>query len=109
MGYVADYYRTWQGDRGEQWSPAQGLESVLLSIQSLLSANPYTLEPGFENSHSENDTENMEIYKSKVIPLYQRINGFLKRVQNEPKETVKADIVILDPTRESATGGHRTA
>ncbi|KAJ5781347.1 Ubiquitin-conjugating enzyme E2 [Penicillium paradoxum] len=57
---------TWHGSRGEQWSPAQGLESVLLSIQSLLSANPYTLEPGFEDTERTNDTENMEIYKSKI-------------------------------------------
>ncbi|KAJ5801805.1 uncharacterized protein N7518_003873 [Penicillium psychrosexuale] len=57
---------TWHGSRGEQWSPAQGLESVLLSIQSLLSSNPYTLEPGFDDNERANDTENMEIYKSKI-------------------------------------------
>ncbi|KAJ5858225.1 hypothetical protein N7455_009119 [Penicillium solitum] len=57
---------TWHGSRGEQWSPAQGLESVMLSIQSLLSSNPYTLEPGFEGDDRANDTENMEIYKSKI-------------------------------------------
>ncbi|KAJ5531830.1 hypothetical protein N7527_005223 [Penicillium freii] len=57
---------TWHGSRGEQWSPAQGLESVMLSIQSLLSSNPYTLEPGFEGNERANDTENMEIYKSKI-------------------------------------------
>ncbi|OQE91628.1 hypothetical protein PENNAL_c0009G06271 [Penicillium nalgiovense] len=57
---------TWHGSRGEQWSPAQGLESVMLSIQSLLSSNPYTLEPGFEDNERANDTENMEIYKSKI-------------------------------------------
>lgn len=38
----------------------------MLSIQSLLSSNPYTLEPGFEDNERANDTENMEIYKSKV-------------------------------------------
>ncbi|OQE36903.1 hypothetical protein PENCOP_c011G08683 [Penicillium coprophilum] len=57
---------TWHGSRGEQWSPAQGLESVMLSIQSLLSSNPYTLEPGFDENDRANDTENMEIYKSKI-------------------------------------------
>ncbi|KAJ6186769.1 hypothetical protein N7519_008070 [Penicillium mononematosum] len=57
---------TWHGSRGEQWSPAQGLESVMLSIQSLLSSNPYTLEPGFEDNERANDTENMEVYKSKI-------------------------------------------
>ncbi|WPH00126.1 hypothetical protein R9X50_00294900 [Acrodontium crateriforme] len=40
---------TWRGERGEEWSSAQGLESILLSIQSLMSANPYENEPGFEN------------------------------------------------------------
>ncbi|KAJ6038542.1 hypothetical protein N7499_004360 [Penicillium canescens] len=55
---------TWPGDRGEEWSPAQGLESVLLSIQSLLSSNPYILEPGFDTRG--NDTENMEAYNSKI-------------------------------------------
>lgn len=64
--YIAKNHRTWHGDHREQWSPAQGLESVLLSIQSLLSANPYTLEPGFEVPERANDTENMETYKSKV-------------------------------------------
>ncbi|KAJ5765977.1 uncharacterized protein N7511_003593 [Penicillium nucicola] len=55
---------TWPGDRGEEWSPAQGLESVLLSIQSLLSSNPYILEPGFDSRGA--DTENIEAYKSKI-------------------------------------------
>ncbi|KAB8356690.1 hypothetical protein FH972_024266 [Carpinus fangiana] len=40
---------TWRGESGEQWSTAQGLESILISIQSLLSSNPYENEPGFEN------------------------------------------------------------
>lgn len=36
---------TWEGPT---WSPAQTLESVLISIQSLLSETPYHNEPGFE-------------------------------------------------------------
>ncbi|KAI7153663.1 hypothetical protein KC316_g4106, partial [Hortaea werneckii] len=40
---------TWRGNPGEEWSSAQGLESVLLSIQSLMSANPYENEPGYED------------------------------------------------------------
>lgn len=39
---------TWEGEKGEQWSSAQGLESVLLSIQSLMSPNPWENEPGHE-------------------------------------------------------------
>ncbi|KAL1975906.1 hypothetical protein VTN31DRAFT_4298 [Thermomyces dupontii] len=57
---------TWHGERGEEWSSAQGLESILLSIQSLMSANPYENEPGYENVRSEHDKIQMERYKSKI-------------------------------------------
>ncbi|KAL3467319.1 ubiquitin-conjugating enzyme/RWD-like protein [Aspergillus heterothallicus] len=57
---------TWTGERGEQWSSAQGLESVLISIQSLMSSNPYENEPGYESAQSPSDKENMEHYKSKI-------------------------------------------
>ncbi|KAJ5091098.1 hypothetical protein NUU61_005968 [Penicillium alfredii] len=57
---------TWHGSRGEEWSPAQGLESVLLSIQSLLSANPYTNEPGFEQASGATDHTLMENYNAKI-------------------------------------------
>jgi ubiquitin-conjugating enzyme E2 Z len=40
---------TWHGEKGEEWSSAQGLESVLLSIQSLMSPNPWENEPGEED------------------------------------------------------------
>ena len=40
---------TWPGEKGEGWSSAQGLESVLLSIQSLMSPNPWENEPGEED------------------------------------------------------------
>jgi len=40
---------TWPGEEGEGWSSAQGLESVLLSIQSLMSPNPWENEPGEED------------------------------------------------------------
>nr|OQO25420.1 hypothetical protein B0A51_06503 [Rachicladosporium sp. CCFEE 5018] len=46
---------TWRGEEGEQWSSAQGLESVLLSIQSLMSSNPYENEPGFERTKLEDN------------------------------------------------------
>jgi len=48
---------TWVGEEGEQWSSVQGLESVLLSIQSLMSARPYENEPGFENDMSDNGSD----------------------------------------------------
>ncbi|KAJ5125077.1 uncharacterized protein N7515_008902 [Penicillium bovifimosum] len=84
---------TWPGSRGEQWSPAQGLESVLLSIQSLLSPNPYTLEPGFEDAGKESDKENMKIYNSKIchenlrltviVPLEQALRSPISRRRAE--------------------------
>ncbi|KAL4874030.1 hypothetical protein BDV12DRAFT_158924 [Aspergillus spectabilis] len=57
---------TWTGERGEQWSSAQGLESVLISIQSLMSSNPYENEPGYENAKSNSDQANMAQYKAKI-------------------------------------------
>lgn len=36
--------------QGEEWSTAQGLESVLISIQSLMSSNPFENEPGHEDT-----------------------------------------------------------
>ncbi|KAK4975754.1 hypothetical protein LTR42_003375 [Elasticomyces elasticus] len=45
-GKLSDY----DSNPGEEWSSAQGLESVLLSIQSLMSSNPYENEPGYETA-----------------------------------------------------------
>ena len=42
------------------------MESILISIQSLMSSNPYENEPGFENTTSETDKENMKMYARKV-------------------------------------------
>ena len=47
---------TWHGEAGETWSTAQGLESVLVSIQSLMSCNPYENEPGFEGEPADSKT-----------------------------------------------------
>ncbi|KAK4988068.1 hypothetical protein LTR50_004184 [Elasticomyces elasticus] len=56
---------TWRGEAGEQWSSAQSLESVLISIQSLMSSNPYENEPGYEGSKA---TERMPaVYIEKKI------------------------------------------
>ncbi|GES64987.1 ubiquitin conjugating enzyme [Aspergillus terreus] len=57
---------TWQSHPGEQWSSAQGLESTLLSIQSLMSNNPYKNEPGYETARSETDKQNMKDYVEKI-------------------------------------------
>jgi ubiquitin-protein ligase len=59
---------TWRGEPGEQWSIAQGLESVLVSIQSLMSSNPYENEPGFEMTKIT--SKDAEEYAQKVCCTY---------------------------------------
>ena len=59
--------RTWRGERGEEWSSAQGLESILISIQSLMSSNPYENEPGFENANADEDKKAQAHYAAKVL------------------------------------------
>ena len=61
--------RTWRGERGEEWSSAQGLESILISIQSLMSPNPYENEPGFENANASEDKKAQAQYVAKVLFL----------------------------------------
>ncbi|KAI9829889.1 MAG: hypothetical protein M1826_005311 [Phylliscum demangeonii] len=74
---------TWRGERGEEWSSAQGLESILISMQSLMSANPYENEPGFEDSKSEYDKKNIQHYILKIrhetlrISIIQRLEEYL--------------------------------
>ncbi|KAK3330388.1 small conjugating protein ligase-like protein [Apodospora peruviana] len=62
-------HSTWRGERGEEWSAAQGLESILLSIQSLMSSNPYENEPGFEDANEPPDKKNQKDYVQKVLTL----------------------------------------
>ncbi|CAK7199656.1 hypothetical protein SEUCBS139899_002339 [Sporothrix eucalyptigena] len=57
---------TWRGERGEEWSAAQGLESILLSIQSLMSSNPYENEPGYEEANEPPDKKNQKDYVQKI-------------------------------------------
>ncbi|KAJ2975025.1 hypothetical protein NUW58_g8476 [Xylaria curta] len=59
-------FGTWRGEPGEQWSAAQGLESILISIQSLMSSNPYENEPGFEHANDTSDKTNQQNYVAKV-------------------------------------------
>ncbi|KAL7629357.1 hypothetical protein AAE478_000877 [Parahypoxylon ruwenzoriense] len=74
---------TWRGERGEEWSAAQGLESILLSIQSLMSANPYENEPGFEDANESQDKKNQKEYVAKIrhetlrISIIQRLEEYL--------------------------------
>ncbi|XP_069033402.1 ubiquitin-conjugating enzyme E2 Z [Embiotoca jacksoni] len=46
---------TWTGPA---WSPAQSISSVLISIQSLMTENPYHNEPGFEQERHPGDGKN---------------------------------------------------
>jgi len=81
---------TWRGEAGEQWSSAQGLESVLLSIQSLMSSNPYENEPGFEN-HKITHADAAE-YARKIrhenlnISVIQRLEKALGIDNTKPEE-----------------------
>jgi ubiquitin-conjugating enzyme E2 Z len=74
---------TWRGERGEEWSSAQGLESILISIQSLMSQNPYENEPGFEDAKSDYDKKNQEAYVAKIrheslrISVIERLEDYL--------------------------------
>lgn len=74
---------TWRGERGEEWSPAQGLESILLSIQSLMSSNPYENEPGFEDANEPADKKRQKEYVAKIrhetlrVSVIQRMEEFL--------------------------------
>ncbi|CAH8832149.1 unnamed protein product [Trichobilharzia szidati] len=45
---------TWQGP---EWTPAQSLSSVLISIQSLMTDNPYYNEPGFSTERNPGDAQ----------------------------------------------------
>ncbi|RKU42754.1 hypothetical protein DL546_006200 [Coniochaeta pulveracea] len=81
---------TWRGEPGEEWSPAQGLESILLSIQSLMSSNPYENEPGFEDANEVSDKKNQKDYVQKIhhetlrISVIQRLEGYLGIGSNAP-------------------------
>jgi ubiquitin-conjugating enzyme E2 Z len=73
---------TWRGQPGEEWSSAQGLESVLLSIQSLMSSNPYENEPGYEKA--KKDEPKPSAYVAKIrhetlrISVIQRLESLLQ-------------------------------
>jgi ubiquitin-conjugating enzyme E2 Z len=72
---------TWRGEPGEEWSSAQGLESVMISIQSLMSANPYENEPGYERAKKEEKEPMMYVAKIRHetirISVIQRMEDLL--------------------------------
>ncbi|KAF9974336.1 hypothetical protein BGZ73_002255 [Actinomortierella ambigua] len=71
---------TWRGEAGEQWSSAHGIVSILLSIQSLMSDNPYRNEPGHDQ---EKDEKKLGPYNDKIrhetirISVCDRLEGYL--------------------------------
>jgi len=49
---------TWRAEHsGEQWSAVQSVQSILLSIQSLLNDTPYHNEPSFERDDGSGDVQ----------------------------------------------------
>ncbi|KAL7914754.1 ubiquitin-conjugating enzyme/RWD-like protein [Trichoderma velutinum] len=102
---------TWRGERGEEWSSAQGLESILLSIQSLMSANPYENEPGFENANEASDKQAQKHYVQKIrhetlrISVIQRLEGYLGLQPNGtsvPPESLDSNDLDYDEQLEEA-------
>ncbi|OBT44397.1 hypothetical protein VE00_07075 [Pseudogymnoascus sp. WSF 3629] len=96
---------TWRGERGEEWSSAQGLESILISIQSLMSSNPYENEPGYESAKSSEDKQNQKNYVMKIrhetlrITIIQRLEEYLGLSSNGtvlPPLTTDSDSDSLD-------------
>ncbi|KAJ9142076.1 Small conjugating protein ligase-like protein [Pleurostoma richardsiae] len=101
---------TWRGERGEEWSAAQGLESILLSIQSLMSSNPYENEPGFEDANEPSDKKNQKEYTQKIrhetlrISVIQRleeylgigVDGTVAALSSNDKEDYDVDMEGLD-------------
>ncbi|CAF3618608.1 unnamed protein product [Rotaria sp. Silwood1] len=56
---------TWSGP---SWSPAQCLSSLMISIQSLMSENPYHNEPGFEQERTSGDSKDYnEVIKHETL------------------------------------------
>ncbi|KUI66819.1 Ubiquitin-conjugating enzyme E2 Z [Cytospora mali] len=65
------------------YAQGRGLESILLSIQSLMSSNPYENEPGFEDANESQDKKNQKDYVQKIrhetlrISVIQRLEEYL--------------------------------
>ena len=112
---------TWRGEPGEEWSSAQGLESVLLSIQSLMSSNPYENEPGHETA--KKDDPNPKAYVAKIrheairITVIQRMESLLgiednkvpaiyKKIRNKTQDLLNQSLTLADLPKASDTNGY---
>ncbi|KAK7729418.1 hypothetical protein SLS57_001903 [Botryosphaeria dothidea] len=86
---------TWRGEPGEEWSSAQGLESILISIQSLMSPDPYENEPGFEDANSDYDKKLKTAYTAKIhhetirVSVIERLEEYYKIVPPDKKNIVR--------------------
>ncbi|KAK9249076.1 ubiquitin-conjugating enzyme/RWD-like protein [Lipomyces tetrasporus] len=101
---------TWRGEAGEQWSSAQGIESVLLSIQSLMSANPFENEPGYEAGGQKEKSykAEQEQYCQKIqhetfrISILQRLEGYMRINSSTGRVNPLEDISHLSPAEREA-------
>ncbi|OBS77421.1 hypothetical protein A6R68_16134 [Neotoma lepida] len=73
---------TWTGPA---WSPAQSISSVLISIQSLMTENPYHNEPGFEQDPFGEKRGHFD-YQSLLMRLGLIRQKVLERLHNENAE-----------------------
>jgi ubiquitin-conjugating enzyme E2 Z len=103
---------TWRGERGEEWSSAQGLESILISIQSLMSPNPYENEPGFENVKSDEDKKNAVAYVDKIrheslrISVIERLENYLGITHKETRLLTSRHTTSIGSSSEDWDVGH---
>lgn len=95
---------TWRGEPGEEWSSAQGLESVLLSIQSLMSSNPYENEPGHETAKKEEPET--KAYAEKIRHETLRIAVVTRLEALLGIEEVKGQATDKDPRKRSLSSSH---
>ncbi|KAK8186435.1 ubiquitin-conjugating enzyme/RWD-like protein [Phyllosticta citribraziliensis] len=86
---------TWRGEPGEEWSSAQGLESILISIQSLMSPDPYENEPGFEDANSDYDKKLKLAYTTKIhhetirVSVCDRLEEYYKISSGDKKSVTR--------------------
>ncbi|UJR13435.1 hypothetical protein I4U23_000449 [Adineta vaga] len=87
---------TWSGPA---WTPAQSLSSLLISIQSLMSENPYHNEPGFEkereSGHSKayNEIIQHETLRVAVCEMLENLNSCPKQLH---EQMIKPFLVSYD-------------
>lgn len=100
---------TWQGEKGEEWSSAQGLESVLLSIQSLMSPNPWENEPGEEGGKITDAEPAAYANKVRHETLRIAVIGRLEKILNIRPSKVAAVQEAADADEEITTKSSKLA